>query len=634
MPAAIERSPKAPAWEWVQAGLVALNLIWTTLCLGGYRPETLVFTSALTGAAVVVHFTHRALASTALPPFHPAGWLLLPFAGYAAANVFWVTPVKWLGWMDWWGWVTLIATFWVVLNGVRSRGPRRALFLTLIALALVAVLMACYQRFIDPAWMMMGRRRSLQFLGRASGPFGIPNSMAALLLLLLPAVIALAFRKHARETERVWWAWVGVVLGLGLMLTVTRGAWIALALALVIWPLIRDGGNLRRRFVAASVALAAAVLGFSLLFELEPRTRERFEIFIRDTGEVTRPIMWRAAWKLFREAPVLGTGAGSYNVRFEAHRPEQFSPEPQWAHNDYLNTLSDYGAAGFLLSFGMGFAIAVRCRMRRPDPERAGRHWLDRPGTVVALGVGLVAFSLQLVVEFHLKIAALALAFATLGALVVGRRWPDRSAGIVPGPVRRVLAGAAGLGWGALVGFAIIPLYRSEALRYGARESLERLIVSVSAERGRAALEPLRADLQAAVRLHAGNAQAWADLAYVISLLGEGEPERHRETGRESELAANEALALCQVHPEFWIRRGIARDMQGRWHEAGNDFTRALRIAPTHAMAWFHYAYHLGRLPSHRSMAQAALEFCLRLDPGNPQGLALRQQLAITTKAP
>ena len=61
---------------------------------------------------------------------------------YAAANVFWVSPIPWLGWIDWFGWAEMIAVFWVVLNGVRSRSPRVALFLTLIVIALTSVALA------------------------------------------------------------------------------------------------------------------------------------------------------------------------------------------------------------------------------------------------------------------------------------------------------------------------------------------------------------------------------------------------------------------------------------------------------------------------------------------------------------
>jgi hypothetical protein len=86
----------------VEGLLVALlggNLIRTTLCLGGYRPETMLVTSLLTAAALAVH--GLGVAWTGGRGTHWARWAMLPFLGYAAHNVLVITPVRWLGWHDW-----------------------------------------------------------------------------------------------------------------------------------------------------------------------------------------------------------------------------------------------------------------------------------------------------------------------------------------------------------------------------------------------------------------------------------------------------------------------------------------------------------------------------------------------------
>ena len=109
--------------EWLVALLLATNLVWTTLCLGGYRPETMALSWPLTGAALAVQL---GFAAWRRQRPHPAGLWLLPFLGYAAFNVAAVSPVPWLGWRDWLGWAQMIAVFWLMVNGLTRRGPRLA----------------------------------------------------------------------------------------------------------------------------------------------------------------------------------------------------------------------------------------------------------------------------------------------------------------------------------------------------------------------------------------------------------------------------------------------------------------------------------------------------------------------------
>ena len=628
-------------WEWAQTSILAVNLAWTTLCLGGYRPETMVVTSALTGALLAIHFGARALEKGLAPRTHAAGWLLLPFLIYATANVLWVTPVRWLGWRDWFGWAEMGAVFWVVLNGVRSAAPRRALLATLAVLGVAAAALGCYQRFVRPDWLMLGREQADQYVNRASGCFGIPNSLAALLLLLLPAAGALAFQKEVRPARRVAAGALALVLALGLVLTVSRGAWISLALALVAWPVVAARGNWLRRLGGAAAALVAVALAGGALFLTSTVVRDRFTALVRDAGELSRPIIWRVGWQLFREHPAVGTGAGSYNVLFEQRRPEGFLPEPQWAHNDYLNTLSDYGAVGFVLFFGACGAIAWRCARNRREALPPAADALDAPGFIGALVVGVAAFAMQLFVDFHFKIPALAMVFATVCALIVQRFLPAGAPVSQPSPRSRGLGGLAAIAFVAATVFCVVPRFRAEALRNRAHEAIDRVALHHPDTAGyRAALPGARADLARAITLDPANAQAWADLAYAVSLAPHAEPARIGDQawiaalGREAEAAAERALALTTASGEFFIRRGVARDMQDRWLEGGGDFTKAITLNPTQPRAWYYYAYHLSLNPRESGMTEAALAFCLRLDPGNSDGLALRQHLAISRKAP
>jgi hypothetical protein len=99
------------------------------------------------------------------------------------------------------------------------------------------------------------------------------------------------------------------------------------------------------------------------------------------------------------------------------------------------------------------------------------------------------------------------------------------------------------------------------------------------------------------------------------------------ERGREAENAARHAVLLAPAVAEFWIRQGVALDLQQRWVEAGDAIVQALMLAPARGDFWYAHASHLARSPEHRELAIAAAEFALRLDPSITAAQALRERL-------
>ena len=617
------------AGEALLTGLVLASLGWTTLCLGGYRPETMPVTVTLNAAAVIVWL---GLAGWRRRGLNCAWrrWRCCPFWSYAAVNAGWVTPVSWLGWLDWLGWAQMAAVFWVVLHGIRGARAREALLWGLVALGVVAVAMAAYQRLADPKWLMLGREQAGQFFERSSGPFGIPNSLAAFLNLLLPLMLALALQRGAGPVQRIICSYLAALFACGVLLTVSRGAWLALGLALAAWPLLL-GRSPRRRWLGSLGVCAVLVLIAGAVYLREPLVKERVDQLARNRVEISRVVMWRAGWRLFQDSPLLGTGAGSYGVLFERHRPVMFGDNPRWAHNDYLNTLSDYGAVGLLLSFGVMavFGWQATRRLAAGDEIRdEGSVRLERRRVLRAgLAIGLLAFGLQLFVDFNLKIPALAEAAAALLALAMALFAEDRS-GFFGRSFRvpwMVPAGAAVI-LAVLLPCRLLPLYRAEALRYSARQTLDRVIDRPPAGPERARLlREAREQLARATQIDPSNAQAWADLADALIQESRTAPARAAELGREAEIAATRALSLSRAVPDFWVRRGQALDLQGHWRDAWADFTEALALAPHRADIWYYYAYHL----SLRDLesAKSALAACLRLDPWNEPALAFQRQL-------
>ncbi|MFM7750999.1 MAG: O-antigen ligase family protein, partial [Opitutaceae bacterium] len=348
--------------------------------------------------------------------------------------------------------------------------------------------------------------------------------------------------------------------------------------------------------------------------------RERVAQLVSDGGERTRPFMWTGAWRLWLDAPVTGNGAGSYNLLFERHRAEGFRDEPLWAHNEYLNLLADYGLIGALLAGGAVMAIVAGCR--RSLEASGSRAW-----PAAGIGLGLLAFALQMTFEFHLKIPGLALAVAAAAGLAVARVWPIKESESSH-PASRwpwVLVGCLAL---AAWFLGERPRVAAEARRAPARAALDGLASRPTGDPDYARVLPkARDDLVVATRLHPGNAQSWADLSYATALTAFVSPERTADLGREAEAAADAAIRLCPLAGEYWARRGEARDLQGRWAEAGADFSRAVELSPADAVMWYRYGAHLARRPAGREAAEAALRFGLRLDPWFSESLRLLERL-------
>jgi O-antigen ligase len=579
---------------------------WTTLCLGGYRPETVLVPALVIAALVVALLLARAV-GVRREPFDPAGLWPLPFLVYAGINAAFLSPVAWLGWADWMSWAIFAAVYWLALNGL-GRGAARHLVQGTVALAaVVSVGLACYQRWFDSDWLMLGRTQTIYFAGRTSGAFGIPNSQAALMLLLLPVVLWLAFDRARAMGRRVLAAVLAAILLFGLALTISRGAWLSFAAALAVWPLTTPGRSWRVRIGLATGALALSLLAGLALYTWVPSVKTRFVRLIEQRGETTRPIMWKGAWELFREHPATGSGAGSYNILFEKHRPAGFRDEPQWAHNDYLNTLSDYGLVGAALLTG-GFLWAV---------ARALRSGQWRDPRIRAIAIGIFAFGVSLVIDFHLKIPALAMILAV--ALADCLRSPDRTTPLSAGsPFVRIFSGGAAVPVGFVALLIVAPHYRAEAERYGPRREIDWLAgTDPDSPESRRVVERGLAAFDRALAANPANAQAWSDRSYALALRAHYEPGETRALGLEAEEAARRALALSSVAPEFWWRLGVALDMQGRWADAGSAFTQAVALAPHSTLAWYHQAYHFSLKPATRALARTAAATCLQLDPGH-----------------
>jgi tetratricopeptide (TPR) repeat protein len=270
--------------------------------------------------------------------------------------------------------------------------------------------------------------------------------------------------------------------------------------------------------------------------------------------------------------------------------------------------------------------IAVRraCIHRVQPIDR--RTSADSNAVRRGLSIGLLAFALQLLVDFHLKIPALAMAFAVVAALALGRPVPP------PIHLQADRSGRVRTGWIVAGTFVVVSLFplarfcRAEALRYDARQSLDAYTVSRAGD-SLPMLDRAERDLSRATSLAPQHAAAWADFAFALELRAFAEPVRAVALAEPAFSAARRATELSPVVPEFWIRLGVAFDMQAQAALAEEAFGTAVRLAPQNSDAWYYYAYHLSLDTKTRESALRAIANSLSLDPGNAAAEALYVKL-------
>ena len=169
----------------------------------------------------------------------------------------------------------------------------------------------------------------------------------------------------------------------------SRGGWISLSfglLALTLCYALSQQFALRRLFFF----LTCLVVGYSiaLLFQ-EQGVADSVGLGARPESLRDRFDMWRSAWQLFLEYPVIGSGLGTFALRYPAVRlTSETSSAGLFAHFDLLQLLLEIGFVGTVLIVSLPIFFLVRVA-RRAAAE------------IGAFGAPMLSLSLLVVVVAH-----------------------------------------------------------------------------------------------------------------------------------------------------------------------------------------------------------------------------------------
>jgi len=214
--------------------------------------------------------------------------------------------------------------------------------LTLVTTCWIIVAMLCAVK----GYFSGGKIPSASFLGDE-------NDFALFLNMMIPLAF-FAGRSARSRAAKGFFSFGIIVLILGTVSSMSRGGFLGM-----LPPLLYCWFKSSRKIVTAAVA---AVIGLFLIIAIVPSEYWAEMKTIREEGTMSgtgeqRAYLWRHAFSMFRDHPLLGVGPGNYNWNLGLYEPpEGFkgrSHAGRPSHSIYFTLLPELGLAGTFLFLGL-----------------------------------------------------------------------------------------------------------------------------------------------------------------------------------------------------------------------------------------------------------------------------------------
>lgn len=247
--------------------------------------------------------------------------------------------------------LSYLALYFVVINTVTDKKTLYWLVLTLIASASLESLYGIYQYKIGVVPTEEGWTDPTLFPDLTTRVFGNldnPNILAQYLEFMMPLAFGLFWTVKSYAKKAVFLGAMALMV-LCLIFTFSRGGWIAFALSIVVFGILKD-----RR-----VLLLGILFGLVSVFFLPHSIIERLQSVgsLSDTSNAYRTFIWASTLNMIKDFWYSGVGLGvnafekMYNAIYISEGVYAFH-----SHNLYLEILAETGILGMLAFLGVVFS--------------------------------------------------------------------------------------------------------------------------------------------------------------------------------------------------------------------------------------------------------------------------------------
>jgi len=308
--------------------------------------------------------------------------------------------------------LTYVGIFLMIINKIETKRQFNRIINTIIALGFIIGFFGIIQKYtysdrvywFDP----------LGSTGSAFGPFANRNNFSGYINMVIPLTLGY-FLTEMPLAKRLIYGFCLVIMSLGLFLSLSRAGlliYIAVLAFILLFSTLKD--SLKTKTRTFSIWSFLLISLFVFFMEAKTAWARLLTLFQRETFVVLgHGYSWLDILRIWKGFPIFGTGLGTFSSISSRYKTTPMQFLFTYAHNDYLQLLSEVGLAGFILValfFIFYFNSVLKMWFKRHDSY------------VVCLVLGGVGSVLSMLVysflDFNLQIPANGLLFFVIMGLV------------------------------------------------------------------------------------------------------------------------------------------------------------------------------------------------------------------------
>lgn len=305
--------------------------------------------------------------------------------------------------------LNLFAIFYLVINHIKERHEISRIVNLIVILGAALSLFGIIQYLggITNSWWSNK--------GFLSSVYVNHNHFAGFLELCIPLGVGLVL--GARSTEKKsFYIYLVILMLVAFMFSMSRGGWLSLSCAMMImFILLYKKGFAGRGFFVALVVLLS--VGFLIVKNMN------IELFLsriasyKELDFSGRLEIWKGTLRIIQDRPLFGTGLGTFIYYFPRYRPVGFNLFANYAHNDYLQVMSEMGMFALLCMIYILFLIVKKGFNTYLISQSNFKRCIS-----IGAAIGVLSIAIHSLGDFNLRIPANAILLTVLSGIIFNLR--------------------------------------------------------------------------------------------------------------------------------------------------------------------------------------------------------------------